>query len=89
MSSPSAAKQHLSSPLQLGDLTLRNRNVMAALTRNRSIPTNVPNELNREYYTQRAAGGCGLIISEGTLVSQQGTDWPNAPGIWADEQVEG
>jgi 2,4-dienoyl-CoA reductase-like NADH-dependent reductase (Old Yellow Enzyme family) len=86
--SSSAAKQHLSSPLQLGDLTLRNRNVMASLTRSRSVPTNVPNDFNKEYYTQRAAGGCGLILTEGTLVSQQGTEWPNVPGIWSDEQVD-
>lgn len=40
-----------------------------------------------EYYTQRARGGAGLIMSEGTLVSQQGTEWPNAPGIWSDDHV--
>lgn len=73
---------HLSAPLKLGDLTLRNSNVMASMTRNRCIPTTLPNELNLEYYTQRAKGGAGLIMSEGTLVSPQGSPWPNAPGIW-------
>lgn len=62
---------------------------MASLTRNRSVPTNVPNDTNKEYYTQRAAGGCGLILAEGTLISQQGTEWPHAPGIWSEEQVVG
>lgn len=62
---------------------------MASLTRNRSIPTNIPNEYNLEYYTQRAKGGAALILTEGTLVSQMGTEWPNAPGIWSDEHVAG
>lgn len=80
---------NITDPLKLGDLVVRNRNIMASLTRNRSVPTNVPNEANLEYYIQRAKGGCGLIMSEGTLVSQQGTEWPNAPGIWSEEQVGG
>ncbi|EKM59736.1 uncharacterized protein PHACADRAFT_170334 [Phanerochaete carnosa HHB-10118-sp] len=75
--------------LRLGDLTLRNRNVVASCVRNRSVPTNVPNDLNLEYYVQRARGGAGLIMTEGTLVSQQGTEWPHNPGIWNEEQVEG
>ncbi|EKM51954.1 uncharacterized protein PHACADRAFT_165282 [Phanerochaete carnosa HHB-10118-sp] len=79
---------NITDPLNLGDLVVRNRNVMASLTRNRSLPTNVPNEVNLEYYLQRAKGGCGLIMSEGTLISQQGTEWPNAPGIWSEEHVE-
>lgn len=85
--STQSQRPHLSEALKVGDLTLRNRNVMASLTRNRSVPTNVPNEYNFEYYTQRAQGGCALIMSEGTLISQQGTEWPNAPGIWSEEQV--
>lgn len=44
---------------------------MASLTRNRSVPTNVPNDINLEYYAQRAPS-CGLIITEGTLISHQG-----------------
>lgn len=44
---------------------------MSALTRNRSTDT-VPNQLMREYYTQRAAGGAGLIVSEGVLITPQG-----------------
>ena len=77
----------LSRPLTLGDLTLRNRNVMASLTRNRNLPTNVPNDVVKEYYAQRARGGASLILTEGTLISQQGTEWPHAPGIWNEEQV--
>jgi len=59
-------------PLQIGPLTARNRIFMAPLTRNRSVPGNVPNALNLEYYQQRAKGGAGLIVSEATLIVQQG-----------------
>ncbi|KAF9030309.1 FMN-linked oxidoreductase [Hymenopellis radicata] len=76
-------------PLKLGPLTLKNRIFMSALTRNRSVPTNVPNAINAEYYKQRAQGGAGLIVSEGVLVTQQGSEWQNAPGLWNKEQVDG
>ncbi|KIY73305.1 FMN-linked oxidoreductase [Cylindrobasidium torrendii FP15055 ss-10] len=85
MSIPKALFQ----PLQVGPLTLKNRVGMAAMTRNRSTPTSVPNDLNIEYYRQRAAGGAGLIVSEGTLISPQGSEWPNAPGIWSDAHIDG
>ena len=62
----------LLSEVQLGAVKLQNRVVMSALTRSRALPTNVPNSLNAEYYRQRAAGGTGLIVSEGTLIVQQG-----------------
>ncbi|KAG7097193.1 hypothetical protein E1B28_004565 [Marasmius oreades] len=76
-------------PLKLGSLSLRNRVVMSALTRNRSLPDTVPNSLNVEYYRQRARGGAGLILTEGTLITPQGSEWPYAPGIWSEEQVNG
>ncbi|KAJ7580244.1 hypothetical protein C8J56DRAFT_896829 [Mycena floridula] len=74
-------------PLELGPLTLKNRVFLSAMTRNRSVPTNVPNDLNREYYKQRS--NAGLILSEGNLIIQQGTEWPYAPGIWNKEQIAG
>jgi 2,4-dienoyl-CoA reductase-like NADH-dependent reductase (Old Yellow Enzyme family) len=43
----------------------------------------------QEYYAQRAAGGAGLILTEGVLISPQGTEWPHAPGLWNVEQVAG
>lgn len=86
--SSQSPKPYLSSPLKLGDLTIRNRNVMSSLTRNRCIPTNVPGDIVLKHYTQRARGGAGLILSEAILVSQQGTEWANAPGIWSDEHVD-
>ena len=78
----------LFTPLQLGDLTLANRVVMAPLTRMRSKqPGNIPWELNATYYAQRASAG--LIISEATQVSQQGQGYPGTPGIHSTEQVAG
>ncbi|KAJ4465266.1 hypothetical protein C8J55DRAFT_528841 [Lentinula edodes] len=75
-------------PLQIGAVTLRNRVLMSALTRNRALPTNVPNDLMVEYYRQRAESA-GLIVSEGILICQQGTEWPHAPGIWNQDQIVG
>ncbi|KAF9037910.1 hypothetical protein BDP27DRAFT_1347943 [Rhodocollybia butyracea] len=86
MSSPTT-KSPLIEPISFGSsLTLRNRVFISALTRNRSVPTNVPNDLNVEYYRQRARSA-GLIVTEGVLITQQGTAWPHAPGIWNKEQV--
>ncbi|KAJ6573946.1 hypothetical protein DFH09DRAFT_981550 [Mycena vulgaris] len=77
----------LFSPLTLGSVTLPNRIGMSALTRNRADVSTAPNALMKEYYLQRAVGGCGLIVTEGTLVTRQGTEWPWAPGIWNQEQI--
>jgi 2,4-dienoyl-CoA reductase-like NADH-dependent reductase (Old Yellow Enzyme family) len=73
-------------PIRLGDLALRNRILMAPLTRARSTRDHVPVPMMVEYYRQRA--GAGLIISEATGISAQGLGWPYAPGIWSAEQVE-
>jgi 2,4-dienoyl-CoA reductase-like NADH-dependent reductase (Old Yellow Enzyme family) len=75
-------------PLKLGDLTVPNRVFMAPLTRNRATgPERVPNALMRDYYVQRASAG--LILSEATSVMPSGVGYPQTPGIWSDEQVEG
>lgn len=75
-------------PLKLGDLNLRNRIIMAPLTRMRSKqPGSIPYSMNAEYYTQRASAG--LIISEATQVSQQGQGYPATPGIYSPLQVAG
>lgn len=74
-------------PITVGALTLPNRIIMAPLTRCRASTGRVPNALMAEYYTQRA--GAGLILSEATCVSAQGVGYPNTPGIWSEEQVEG
>lgn len=73
--------------VQIGDLPLPNRIIMAPLTRCRASAGRVPNALMAKYYTQRA--DAGLIISEATSVSPMGVGYPNTPGIWSEEQVEG
>jgi N-ethylmaleimide reductase len=78
----------LLTPYTLGDLQLKNRIVMAPLTRTRAENRRkVPNELMAEYYAQRA--GAGLIITEGTFVSEQGQGWYGAPGVYNEEQRAG
>ena len=74
-------------PLSLGSLELPNRIFMAPLTRARSNRDAVPNPLMARYYAQRASAG--LIITEATGISREGLGWPNAPGLWNDEQVRG
>jgi N-ethylmaleimide reductase len=78
---------HLLSPFDLQGLPLRNRVVMAPLTRGRAGSERVPNDLMREYYTQRASAG--LIIAEATTISEQGIGWVDSPGIYNDAQVAG
>jgi N-ethylmaleimide reductase len=74
-------------PVQLGAIHAPNRILMAPLTRGRSEGVHVPvSALKAEYYAQRA--GAGLIIAEATGISQEGSGWPAAPGIWSAEQVE-
>ncbi|QKI89339.1 alkene reductase [Thiomicrorhabdus xiamenensis] len=73
-------------PVQLGNLTLDNRFVMAPLTRCRAI-NHIPNELMAEYYTQRASAG--LIITECSMVTPQTSAFGNDPGIYSQEQVDG
>ncbi|MBX7157564.1 MAG: alkene reductase [Verrucomicrobiae bacterium] len=73
--------------IQIGALSLPNRIFMAPLTRCRASEGRVPNELMKKYYTQRASAG--LIFSEATAVSPMGVGYPNTPGIWSKEQIEG
>src|SRR5580658_1555038 len=85
---PATPRDVLLEPYLLGDLRLKNRIVMAPLTRTRAEnPGKVPNELMAEYYAQRA--GAGLIITEGTFVSEQAQGWYGAPGIHSQEQRTG
>lgn len=77
----------LFSPTKLGSIALKNRIVMAPLTRNRAGKGNVPQPINAEYYAQRASAG--LIITEATPISATGHGYPATPGIHDPEQVEG
>jgi 2,4-dienoyl-CoA reductase-like NADH-dependent reductase (Old Yellow Enzyme family) len=73
-------------PIQMGELSLPNRIIMAPLTRCRASEGRVPNALMAEYYVQRASAG--LIISEATSVTPMGVGYPDTPGIWSDAQVD-
>jgi N-ethylmaleimide reductase len=76
----------LFSPATLGNLTLKNRIVMAPMTRSRATG-NVPNDLMAQHYAQRAEAG--LIITEGTSPSPNGLGYARIPGLFSAAQVEG
>ncbi|WP_257461685.1 alkene reductase [Archangium lipolyticum] len=81
-------QSNLLSPFRLGRLELKNRMVMAPMTRSRAlVDGNVPNPLAVTYYVQRASAG--LLITEGTQVSPQGVGYIRTPGIHSPEQVAG
>lgn len=71
-------------PLQLGELALSNRVIMAPMTRSRG---EVPTGPHVEYYRQRA--GAGLIVAEGTFPSPHGQGYCRTPGIYTAAQVDG
>jgi N-ethylmaleimide reductase len=73
-------------PVKFGDIELANRIVMAPLTRNRS-PKATPNDLNVTYYEQRATAG--LLITEGTPITQQAQGYADVPGLYSPEAVSG
>lgn len=81
------ASAALFEPVTLGRLSLKNRIVMAPMTRCRAVEDNLPNQLMAEYYAQRAEAG--LIITEGTSPSRNGTGYPRIPGIWSERQAAG
>jgi N-ethylmaleimide reductase len=87
MSASANATNDLFTPLELGDLTLPNRIVLAPLTRNRAGAGNVPQTMNATYYGQRASAG--LIITEASQISPQGVGYPATPGIHSEAQVAG
>ncbi len=79
----------LNTPVQLGALELSHRIVMPPLTRMRAGASDgVPSPLAAAYYAQRATAG-GLIIAEATQISRQGQGYPQTPGIYTEQQVEG
>jgi 2,4-dienoyl-CoA reductase-like NADH-dependent reductase (Old Yellow Enzyme family) len=72
-------------PITVGRLTCPNRIWMAPLTRGRASRDHVPTDLMTSYYSQRAAAG--LIISEASGISVEGSGWPYAGGLWGAEHV--
>ncbi len=83
---PQIPNSTLFEPFMLGDLPLKNRIVMAPLTRSRSSDAGVPPDFAATYYAQRATAG--LIVSEATNISAQARGYALTPGIWSPEQVE-
>lgn len=71
---------------KLGKTELKNRVVMAPMTRSRAIG-NIPNDLMAEYYRQRS--NAGLIITEGTSPSPNGLGYSRIPGIFSADQADG
>jgi N-ethylmaleimide reductase len=76
----------LFSPAPFGRTELKNRVIMAPMTRSRAIG-NVPNDLMARYYSQRAEAG--LIITEGVSPSPNGLGYARIPGLFSAEQVSG
>ena len=77
----------LKTPLLLGDLQLKNRFVMAPMTRDRAGAGGVPQAMNATYYAQRA--GAGLVITEGTPPDALGQGYLRVPGLYTPAQVAG
>ncbi|OFZ30694.1 MAG: alkene reductase [Bdellovibrionales bacterium RIFCSPHIGHO2_01_FULL_40_29] len=77
----------LGKPLQLGDITLPNRIIMAPLTRSRAGDDRIPNDLMRDYYEQRASAG--LIITEATIIDEKAAGYAATPGIYNEQQIAG
>lgn len=75
-------------PLQLGNASLEHRIAMAPLTRFRADDNNVPTPIMAEYYSQRASVPGTLLITEATYIAPEHTGYPNAPGIWNEDQVK-
>lgn len=78
-------KKDLFEPAKLGSLNLKNRFIMAPLTRSRSDEKGLANKMMAKYYAQRASAG--LIISEATNISPYAYGYAFTPGIYTDEQV--
>jgi 2,4-dienoyl-CoA reductase-like NADH-dependent reductase (Old Yellow Enzyme family) len=77
-------------PFKLGDMTLKNRIVMAPMTRNFSPNDNIPGDNVVEYYRRRAEGGVGLIVTEGTCVGHIGASgYPGVPYFYGEERLVG
>ena len=78
---------HLFTPVKLGAIELKNRIVMAPLTRARTEVDHIPTDLMAEHYAQRASGG--LIIAEATMAMEGCSSFWKEPGIYSDAQIAG
>jgi N-ethylmaleimide reductase len=87
LASSASTSGELFLPLVFGPYEIRNRIVMAPLTRSRAQAGDVPGALAAEYYRQRASAG--LIVAETTQISAQGKGYGFTPGIYDAAQVAG
>lgn len=71
-----------------GFISLRNRTVMSAMSRSFADADRCPTEAVQAYYAKRAAGGAGLILTEGTIIHPSGDGWVNAPFIAEDKHAQ-
>jgi 2,4-dienoyl-CoA reductase-like NADH-dependent reductase (Old Yellow Enzyme family) len=71
----------------MGDLTLKNRVILAPMTRARAGKERLPNDLMATYYQQRS--NAGLVLTEATTISSQANGWNESPGIYSDEMMKG
>lgn len=78
--------QHLTSPFRLGTRELPNRVILTPLTRGRANSDGLPTDIMETYYAQRS--GAGFIVSEGTVVSEQGSGWFQAPGLYTEAHAQ-
>lgn len=77
----------LFTPLQVGDVTVQHRVVLAPLTRMRARKDHVHNEMAVEYYKQRAAVPGTMLITEATFIAPEAGGYDNIPGIYTQEQI--
>lgn len=89
MTNDALANSVLFEPFRLGNLTLKNRIVMAPMTRNMATD-GIPGPENTAYYQRRAEGEVGLILTEGTVIQRPGArNEPHIPFIYGDAALQG
>ena len=77
-------------PVTIAGLAMRNRIVMAPMTRRKAPDDRVPDDAIARYYARRAKHNVGLILTEGTHIEpEHAPDSENVPGIWNDAQING
>ena len=86
----SAQKSHtLFQPIQVGDMTLSHRVVMAPMARFRADENHTPTDLMVQYYSQRASEAGSFLITEATIIAPNAAGIAHCPGIWSPEQIAG
>jgi NADPH2 dehydrogenase len=85
--SPSTSTPTLFQPIQVGDIQLSHRVIMAPLTRFRADENHIPLPFMVEYYAQRSSVPGTLLITEATFIAPQAGGYANVPGIWSKQQI--